>query len=89
MNLTQAVLLVWHDVADSVLRHPTIDEVLAYARDTITTEELANVLEHQRAGGYADPDGVCGDVYGAYVAVRAADEAAVAAVADAERWRGE
>lgn len=77
MELRDAIQLVWDDVADSVYRHPTVLEAVQYARNEVTPDELANVLENQREGVYEDNDDVSGDVYGAYVDVRNATQADV------------
>lgn len=79
MELIDAINLIWCDVADGVLRQPTIAEALEYARD-MQTVELSTVLDDQRDGRYdAHPDNdVVGDVYGAYVDVRSATSADLA-----------
>lgn len=70
MELRDAVQLVWDDVADGVYRHPTVLDAVRYARDEVTPDELAITLENQREGVYEE----LGDVYGAYVDVRAATQ---------------
>lgn len=78
MELRDAIQLVWDDVADSVYQHPTVLEAVQYARNEMTPDELANVLENQRDGRYdSDDSDVQGDVYGAYVDVRNAAQADV------------
>lgn len=75
MELKDAINLVWDDVADSVYRHPTVHDAVRYARQEMTADELATVKDDQKNGHYDHPDSdVRGDVHGAYVLVRAADE---------------
>jgi hypothetical protein len=68
VELTIAIELVWDEVADGVLPGPTIHEAVRYARHEMSADELEDVLKAQRAGLYV------GDVYGAYVDLRDADE---------------
>ena len=70
MDLRDAVKLVWDDVADGVYRHPTVLDAVNYARNEMTSDELALALENQREGVYEE----LGDVYGAYVDVRDATQ---------------
>jgi len=73
VDLAEAVMVVWDDVAEWIIKRPTCREAVDYARHELAEHELALVRDYARGDV---------DVYGAYLAVRAADARDVESLAD-------
>jgi len=75
VNLRQAVMLVWGDVADGVLSHPKIATAVRYALDDVDTE-MMDVMREDQVEAEIAYEGEK-DVYEAYVMVRSASKKAL------------
>jgi hypothetical protein len=70
MELRAALQLIWDDVADRVLRNPSLAAAVREVRHNTDEATLNLILQDQREGAFED----VGDLHGAYVEVQSANQ---------------